>query len=108
MINDVGPKTMKALEPIIKQAKFILWNGPLGEYQLGFIDGTKQLVELISRTKPNSIVGGGDTMSLITKFGYDKQFSFCSTAGGSMLEFLLKGTIPGIDALLRSAREYNK
>ncbi len=102
MINDAGPVTMNMLEPIIKQAKFILWNGPLGDYQLGFIEGTKNLVELISRTKPDSVVGGGDTMSLITKFGYDKQFSFCSTAGGSMLEFLLKGNIPGIEALERS------
>ena len=107
MINDAGPETMKMLEPIIKQAKFILWNGPLGDYQLGFVDGTKSLVELISRTKPDSVVGGGDTMSLITKFGYDKQFSFCSTAGGSMLEFLLKGTIPGIMALERSANRNN-
>jgi len=108
MINDSGPETIKMLEPIIKQAKFILWNGPLGDYQLGFIEGTKSLIELISRTNPDSVVGGGDTMSLITKFGYDKQFSFCSTAGGSMLEFLLKGTIPGIEAIERSSNRHHE
>lgn len=102
MINDAGPETLKVLEPIIKQAKYILWNGPTGDYQLGFTEGTKGLVELINDSETNAIVGGGDTMSLISKYGYMNAFTFCSTAGGSMLEFLLKGTLPGIEAIKHS------
>lgn len=102
MINDVGPKTLGLLTPIINQAKFILWNGPLGDYKLGFVDGTKKLIELIDNAPATSVVGGGDTISLISCYGFEKHFSFCSTAGGSMLEFLLKGTLPGIEALKKS------
>lgn len=102
VINDVGPKTLEVLKPIVAHAQFILWNGPLGDYQQGFEDGTKRLIEMIDKSDAESVVGGGDTMSLISKYGYQKRFSFCSTAGGSMLEFLLKGTLPGIEALKKS------
>ena len=104
MINDLGPETLKLLEPIIMNAKYILWNGPTGDYQLGFTEGTKGLVELVNNSSANAIVGGGDTMALIGKYGYMDAFAFCSTAGGSMLEFLLKGTLPGIEALKHSPR----
>jgi len=104
MINDSGPETIKSLEPIISQVKYILWNGPTGDYRLGFTEGTRSLVELINNSHANTIVGGGDTMSLISKYGYEDTFAFCSTAGGSMLEFLLKGTLPGIEALKNSPK----
>jgi phosphoglycerate kinase len=104
MINDSGPETMKLLEPIIREAKYILWNGPTGDYQLGFTEGTRGLVELINNSSASAIVGGGDTMSQISKYGYMNAFSFCSTAGGAMLEFLLRGTIPGIEALKSSPK----
>lgn len=103
MINDSGPATLKLLEPIIKNARFILWNGPLGEYQLGFIDGTKGIIEIVARSNAESIVGGGDTMSLIEKYGLEDAFTFCSTAGGAMLEFLLNGSIAGSEAIRGSA-----
>lgn len=102
MINDSGPETIRMLAPIIKDAKFVLWNGPTGDYQLGFIEGTKELVSLIADSDTESVVGGGDTMSLITKFGLDKAFTFGSTAGGAMLAFLLDGTLPGIEAIKNS------
>lgn len=104
MINDSGPETQKALRPIIENAKFILWNGPIGDYQLGFIEGTKEVVSMIANSDAESVVGGGDTMSLITKFGFDKAFTFGSTAGGAMLAFLLDGTLPAIEALKKAQK----
>lgn len=102
MIADTGPKTIEKLKPIILNAKFILWNGPTGYYEGGFVHATKNLAEIISKSDANSIVGGGDTMSLIIKFGFGEAFSFCSTAGGAMLEFLLNGTLPAIEVLSKN------
>lgn len=99
MINDSGPSTQMLLEPIIQKAKFILWNGPIGDYQLGFIEGTKEIITMIANSNAKSVVGGGDTMALISRFGFDKVFTFGSTAGGAMLEFLLNGTLPAIKAI---------
>lgn len=104
-IYDAGPATFKALEPIIRNAEFILWNGPLGEYKHHFFDGTKNLIDLIGKAHVDAVVGGGDTMSLISKFDCQRIFSFCSTAGGAMLEFLLKGTLPGIEAIQKSQHQ---
>ena len=99
VILDVGPKTISELEKIIADAKFVLWNGPLGYYEKGFGRLTKQLAQIISRSDAYSIVGGGDTIAAIAADNIEDMFSFVSTAGGAMLEFLLEGTLPGIDVL---------
>lgn len=99
VINDCGPDTIKELAKYIAQAKFILWNGPIGDYQKGFTTYTKELAELIVRSKARAIVGGGDTVSFIADNNLQSGFDFASTAGGAMLQFLLKGTLPGIEAL---------
>jgi phosphoglycerate kinase len=98
-IYDIGPETIKKLEEEISKAKLILWNGPLGRLEEGFDAGTKALLKAIAKSKAISIIGGGDTVEVISKFKMEKDFTFVSTGGGATLEFLAKGTLPGIKAL---------
>ncbi|MBU4536694.1 phosphoglycerate kinase [Patescibacteria group bacterium] len=98
IILDAGPETIHLLEEKIKQAKFILWNGPIGDYKKGFMDGTLGLVQAIANSKAESVAGGGDTVFCIEKLGLKDQFDFLSTGGGSMLDFINEGTLPGIEA----------
>lgn len=99
MIIDVGAESIKNLEPIIKKAKIILWNGPLGRYEGGGDKATKALLKMIASSKATSIIGGGDTVAVISEMGMEKKFTFVSTGGGATLDFLAKGTLPGIEAL---------
>lgn len=101
MIVDIGTETIKDLQGIIGAAKLIVWNGPLGFYEEGFTEGTRELLSLISGSRATSIIGGGDTVALITEMGTLDRFSFVSTGGGAMLEFLADETLPGIEALRR-------
>ncbi len=98
-ILDIGEQTVKNLIPAINNSKLILWNGPLGKYEDGGAEGTKKILKLISGSKAESIIGGGDTVALISKMKLEKKFSFVSTGGGSTLGFLSSGTLPGIKAL---------
>lgn len=99
MIVDIGPETIKHLESVVGAAKLIVWNGPLGFYEEGFTEGTAELISLVSGCHATSIVGGGDTVALIDEMGAIKNFSFVSTGGGAMLDFLANETLPGIEAL---------
>ena len=96
---DVGPDTITALIPYIQKAKTILWNGPLGRYENGFTEGTKALAKLIVASKAHTILGGGDTVTALDELGLTSKFSFVSTGGGAMLDFLAEGTLPGLEAL---------
>lgn len=96
---DIGPATILKLEEEISKAKLILWNGPLGKIEDGFDIGTKALLKAIAKSKATSIIGGGDTVEIISKMKMEKDFTFVSTGGGATLEFLAKGTLPGIKAL---------
>ncbi len=99
---DNGPKTLDILKNKVEEAKFILWNGPLGVYEKGFKAGTLGLAKMIAERHGNdleSLVGGGDTIAAIAQNNDEGKFSFVSTGGGAMLEFLAKGTLPGIDVL---------
>ncbi len=98
-ILDVGSKTIDLLAPYIKDAKTILWNGPLGNYEDGYDTATKACAKLIAESGAFSVVGGGDTIAAIESLGLSDSFGFLSTAGGAMLEFLEKRTLPGIEAL---------
>ncbi len=98
-ILDIGSETVKKLDLIIKESKFILWNGPLGKYEDGGDKSTKEILKLVASSKANSVIGGGDTVALISKMKMQKKFSFVSTGGGSTLDFLANGTLPGIKAL---------
>lgn len=106
-IMDSGPETMEALKATIKAAKFILWNGPLGLYEDGYrgptLDLARMIAEASEQNGAESIVGGGDTLAAISTLGLEEKFTFISTGGGAMLDFLAKGTLPGIEALEGSA-----
>ena len=98
-ILDIGLEALADLRDLISKSEFILWNGPLGEYEKGFRDGTIDLAKAIADSPAQSVVGGGDTFAVISKLNLEEDFSFISTAGGALLEFIYSGTLPGIEAL---------
>lgn len=98
-ILDNGPKTVAMLAGYAQKAKTILWNGPLGNYENGFTEGTEALARIVAGSPAKSIVGGGDTVAAIEALNISEDFSFISTGGGAMLDFLAKGTLPGLAAL---------
>jgi phosphoglycerate kinase len=98
-ILDVGPDTAAMLEKLVAKSKTILWNGPLGVFENGFRDGTDALAVAIAKSKAHSVIGGGDTVSAIEDLRLEKHFSFISTGGGAMLDFLAGEKLPGIEAL---------
>ena len=99
MIVDAGPETLEQLIHLIQDAKFVLWNGPLGHYELGYTESTHALAEALALSHAMTIIGGGDTVAAIGHLGLNDKFTFVSTAGGAMLDFLAQGTLPGIEAL---------
>ena len=104
-IWDDGAQTVADLSKFIKEAKFILWNGPLGMFETGYTEGTFALAQAIAEASTNgtqSIVGGGDTLASIEQLKLSEKFTFISTAGGAMLDFLANETLPGIVALENS------
>lgn len=98
-IMDCGPETIALIANLAKDAKTVLWNGPVGYYEKGFIQGTQRVVEAIADSNAYSIVGGGDTVAAIESTNLRSKIGFVSTGGGAMLELLLDGTLPGITAL---------
>lgn len=99
-IVDIGPDSVKAIAPYIESARFILWNGPTGMYEGGYASWTQAIAELISKSDAQKVIGGGDTIAAIQDSGIAmEKLDFLSTGGGAMLEYLLDGTLPGIDAL---------
>jgi phosphoglycerate kinase len=99
-IVDIGPDSVALIAPYIAAAKFILWNGPTGLYEDGFTSYTHAIADLISKSGAHAVIGGGDTIAVIEGSGMTFGSNvFLSTGGGAMLEFLLDGTLPGIQAL---------
>jgi len=100
---DVGPETIRNFSNVIRQSKIILWNGPLGVFEMDeFAKGTIQLGEAIAEATKNgafSLVGGGDSVAAVKKFGLEDQVSYVSTGGGAMLEMLEGKSLPGIEAI---------
>lgn len=96
---DVDDETLKILKEKVENSDFILWNGPLGKYEDGYKDGTLALAQIIAESGKQSIVGGGDTLAAINELNIHDRFTFVSTAGGAMLDFLANETLPGIQAL---------
>ena len=100
---DAGVKSREHFAEVIKKSKIILWNGPLGVFEMDtFSKGTIALAEAIAEATEQgafSLVGGGDSVSAAKKFGFDTKVSYVSTGGGAMLEMLEGKSLPGIDAL---------
>ena len=98
---DANTETLDLLSSKIANAKFILWNGPLGNYEKGFIAGTNALARMLAESGAKLVVGGGDTLAVVAP-ETERDITghgFISTAGGAMLQFLADGTLPGIEAL---------
>ncbi len=100
-ILDVGPETVLMLESYILKSKTILWNGPFGNYEQGFVEGTEAVAEMIAKATGFSVLGGGDTVASVEKLGLNKKFGFISIGGGSMLTLLEYGTTPVLQALCK-------
>ncbi|KAB1066503.1 phosphoglycerate kinase [Tamlana haliotis] len=101
---DAGPKSIAAFDKVVKESKTILWNGPLGVFEMeSFANGTIELGNSIAEATKNgafSLVGGGDSVAAVKQFGFENKVSYVSTGGGAMLESLEGKTLPGIAAIL--------
>ena len=100
---DAGPKSLEKIKEVILQSKTILWNGPLGVFEMeNFANGTKELGNFIAEATKNgafSLVGGGDSVAAVKEFGLEPKMSYVSTGGGAMLEMLEGKSLPGIAAI---------
>ncbi|SFN56405.1 phosphoglycerate kinase [Salegentibacter flavus] len=100
---DAGPESLKNFEAVIKKSKIILWNGPLGVFEMDkFAKGTIKIGQFIAEATANgafSLVGGGDSVAAVKKFGLEDKVSYVSTGGGAMLEMLEGKSLPGIEAI---------
>jgi phosphoglycerate kinase len=102
LILDIGPETAAHYASILKSAKTIVWNGPVGVFEINqFAHGTQTLAYAIAGSDAFSIAGGGDTLAAIDKYGINDQISYTSTGGGAFLEFLEGKTLPAVAILDR-------
>ena len=103
-ILDIGPQTAQMLAGQLKSARTILWNGPVGVFEVdAFGNGTHTIAQAIADSAAFSIAGGGDTLSAIDKYAVAERISYISTGGGAFLEFVEGKTLPAVAALLKRA-----
>lgn len=100
---DLGPLSIKLFTEVIAESKTILWNGPMGVFEMSHFEaGTKAMAEAIVKATAAgaySLIGGGDSVAAINKYGLGKQVSYVSTGGGALLEYIESGTLPGVEAI---------
>lgn len=97
---DIGPKTVKLFEEAVLDAKTVIWNGPMGVFEMPkFAVGTKAVAEALSKVNGTTIIGGGDSAAAVEQLGYAEKMTHISTGGGASLEFLEGKVLPGIAAL---------
>ena len=100
MAVDIGPKTLLEYSKILAKAKVVVWNGPLGYFENDkVIDNSVKLAKKLSKIKAKTIVGGGETVAMISRFGLRQKFDFVSTGGGSMIAFLEGHKLPVLEKL---------
>ncbi len=105
LILDIGPRTAAAYAKLIKQAGTIIWNGPVGVFEIDqFGHGTQRLAEAIARSAAFSVAGGGDTLAALEKYGLVNRMSYISTGGGAFLEYLDGTGLPAVAVLAERAR----
>ena len=106
MILDIGPKTADAFATILQGAGTIVWNGPVGVFEIdAFAHGTETIARAIASSPAYSLAGGGDTLAAIAKYGIAGDIDYISTGGGAFLEVLEGKTLPALEILERRARE---
>ena len=98
-IADIGPGTARSWAKMISGASFVLWNGPMGIYEKGFMQGTNALAKAIARSPCRAVIGGGDTDAALARYKFDSERVFVSTGGGAMLAFLSGEKLPGLEVL---------
>jgi phosphoglycerate kinase len=100
---DIGPDTIKAFTEVVEESKTILWNGPMGVFEMEkFLVGTKAIAEAVVKATQNgafSLIGGGDSAAAVSKFNLTKQVSYVSTGGGALLEYMEGKELPGVKAI---------
>lgn len=100
MILDIGPDTIQLFNRIISQAKMIVWNGPMGVFEVAkFASGSRAVARVVAQSSAFSVVGGGDTITLLEQLNLIDKIGHISTGGGAMLKFLAGEKLPGIEAL---------
>lgn len=102
LILDIGPDTINLYQGILKTAKMVMWNGPMGLIENpAFTKGTISLIKMLANSKAETIVGGGETVQMIRKLKLEDKFTFISTGGGAMLEFLEGKKLPGLKNIVK-------
>lgn len=101
--RDITPDSIRNFIQVIKTAGTIVWNGPLGDIDSDHWDGTHAIADALAKSSAYKVVGGGDTIRALQKFGVLEKMNYVSTGGGAMLEFLAYGDLPGLKALRGSA-----
>ncbi|WP_404454245.1 phosphoglycerate kinase [Oceanobacillus kapialis] len=97
---DIGPKTREKYSQIVADSKLVIWNGPMGVFELNvFAGGTKAVAESLSNTEGYTVIGGGDSAAAVEKFDYAEDMDHVSTGGGASLEFMEGKALPGVEAL---------
>ena len=105
LILDIGPQTATALARVIGDAGTVVWNGPVGVFEIdAFADGTRAVAKAIAASPAFSIAGGGDTLAAIAKFGVGDRIGYISTGGGAFLEFLEGRPLPAVEVLVERAQ----
>jgi phosphoglycerate kinase len=100
---DIGPASIKAFSKVVKESKTILWNGPMGVFEMEkFEEGTKAIAEAVVKATENgafSLIGGGDSAAAVAKFNFTNEVSYVSTGGGALLEYMEGKELPGVKAI---------
>ena len=105
MIFDVGPKTAELFANVLKDARTIVWNGPVGVFEFDqFGEGTKAMSLAIAESPAFSIAGGGDTLAAVDKYGIKEKVSYISTGGGAFLEYVEGKKLPAVAMLEERAK----
>ena len=106
---DIGPESVKSFSSVVKNSKTILWNGPMGVFEMEkFETGTKSVAEAVVEATKNgafSLIGGGDSAAAVAKFGFEDKVSYVSTGGGALLEYMEGKELPGVKAISGSGPE---